>query len=85
MSSQHQDEKSKAEQEMDKHYGWKMCGYVIPWWVIIVIVLIVLWLIYDKSNQVKKIFVNTSAPTMTGGAFDSIDLETPRAIRELFH
>lgn len=81
-------EEVKNEQpEMAQKNGMKMCGYTIPWWVLLVVVLLIVYVVYDQgyfrsmtSAQPRQI---TLPMMQTGGNFGA-GLDTPMEIRQLF-
>lgn len=73
--------------------GLRVAGYVIPWWVVIVVVALLAYLIYlcTSNNQTVGLVAPSTSPavvTLQGGRLaprlQTYGLETPAQVRELF-
>jgi len=76
----------KHDEEKHQAKGLHILGYVVPWWVVIVVVALLVYLAYNQGylEQVvgKPKEVSLVAPTLhTGGGFG---VETPESMRQLF-
>jgi len=98
MSEMHGEEKKNNQQEnVTKKNGLKICGYVIPWWVVVVVVLVLLYILYEygyfesiigKPGQATVVRLPESSVLPQANSNVNIlaepGLETPEQVRALF-
>ncbi len=79
---------ARAEQEQSYKSGLKIFGYIVPWWVIIVVVLLILYVLYDQGHLKSIVGAPeqrvVSLPQTGGFRYDTVGIETPRQMRQLF-
>lgn len=67
--------------------GLRVCNYVVPWWVVVLVVLVVGYLLFEYSkNEHGVSFGSTNVTTLTTGPAiqASIPESTPAQTRLLF-
>ena len=80
-----QDEKKKRPE------GLKLFGYIIPWWVVLVVVCLALYMAYEKgylADVVGKpdgtgMFMGTQEVALAGPVIDVQPVNTPTEIAEI--
>ena len=80
-------EETNQEQSVVDKNGVKMLGYVVPYWVIALVVLLVLYVLYDRGYL--KSLVGAPATHVislpeTGSGASVLLQETPEQVRALF-
>jgi hypothetical protein len=75
----------KNEEEKHQKKGLHVLGYVVPWWVVIVVVALLVYLAYTQGYLEKVVGkpkqVSLVSPVTQSGGFG---VETPENIRQLF-
>ena len=77
----------KHEEEKQYAKGLHVLGYVIPWWVVVVVIALAVYLAYEQGylekfvGKPRTVSIPASSAPMTGGA---LTLETPEQVRYLF-
>lgn len=75
----------KNEEEKHQKKGLHLWGYVAPWWVVVVVVALLVYLAYTQGYLEKVVGkprqVTLVAPVSQSGGFG---VETPENIRQLF-
>ena len=74
-------------EEHKKVTGLNVFGYVVPWWVVILVLVVLLYVAYDNDllkdvgGSMKEIRMN--GPNLNVG--NSFDVQTPKQLRYFAH
>lgn len=77
----------KSEEEK-KESGLNLLGYVVPWWVVILVVAVLVYVAYD-NDMFKNVLespteVRTSGPSLNIQK-NGLDVETPVQLKRYFN
>ena len=65
--------------------GFKLCNYVVPWWVVAVVVLVVMYLLFETSRVQTLVSNGVKTVKLAGPAFQTLMPQpTPAQTRQLF-
>ena len=73
-------------EEHKKVSGLNVFGYVVPWWVVILVLVVLLYVAYD--NDLLKDVIGTKEIRMNGpnlNVGNSMDLQTPTQLKYFAH
>lgn len=72
----------REEEKIISKKGIRAGSYNIPWWIIIAIILVIIYIMYDRST--KNATQPAAAPLAKGGSLNFDELNTPDFLREIF-
>lgn len=76
---------TKAVSEETHKSGMSVMGHIVPWWVVIAVVLLLAYLLYDMLFTGKTVRISGPVTlTPQAGGFEGIGLDTPAQLKELF-